>query len=45
LLADLPWIGKLFKKERDSIERKNLIIFITAKVIDPSGAETLISGR
>jgi len=45
LLGDLPWIGNLFKKERDSIERKNLIIFVTAKVIDPSGAETLVLGR
>ncbi len=38
VLGSLPVIGKLFRKEADSVERSNLLIFVTAQVVNPSGA-------
>jgi general secretion pathway protein D len=37
LLGALPGIGKLFRKESDAVERSNLVIFVSAQIIDPSG--------
>ena len=37
-LGRLPVIGKLFRKENDTVERSNLLIFVSAQLIDPSGA-------
>lgn len=36
--GSLPLVGKLFRKEADSTERSNLLIFVTAQLVDPSGA-------
>ncbi|MDP4879044.1 MAG: hypothetical protein NWR36_04105, partial [Opitutales bacterium] len=38
LLGDLPGIGRLFSSKSDSIEQRNLIIFITAKTLNPDGS-------
>jgi type II secretory pathway component GspD/PulD (secretin) len=37
LLGDLPLVGALFRKDSDSIERKNLLIFVTASIMSRSG--------
>ena len=37
-LGSLPVIGKLFRKEDQSVERSNLLIFVTAQLVNPSGA-------
>ncbi|MBU0650588.1 secretin and TonB N-terminal domain-containing protein, partial [bacterium] len=37
LLGDLPILGNLFKKKVDSIERSNLLIFVTATIITEKG--------
>jgi general secretion pathway protein D len=37
ILGDIPILGYLFRKKRDSIVRKNLLIFVTANIISPSG--------
>ncbi|MBU1853041.1 MAG: hypothetical protein KJ957_03235 [Candidatus Omnitrophica bacterium] len=34
LLGDLPFIGGLFRKNTDSVERRNLLIFVTATVLN-----------
>jgi len=34
LLGDIPFFGRLFKKNTESVERKNLLIFVTAKVLN-----------
>jgi len=36
-LGDLPLLGRLFRKNSDSVERKNLLIFVTASIISRSG--------
>jgi type II secretory pathway component GspD/PulD (secretin)/outer membrane protein assembly factor BamD (BamD/ComL family) len=34
LLGDLPIVGGLFRKNTDNVERRNLLIFVTATVLD-----------
>lgn len=37
LLGDLPLLGGLFKKDSDNVERKNLLIFVTASILSQKG--------
>ena len=37
-IQNIPILGWLFKTERRETKRKNLIILVTAKIVDPSGA-------
>jgi len=43
VLGDLPLLGAFFKKDSDSIQRKNLLIFVTAKILSPSGEELIVT--
>jgi type IV pilus assembly protein PilQ len=38
LLGDIPGLGRLFSSESDNITQRNLIIFITAKTLNPDGS-------
>ena len=38
LLGSLPLVGRLFRKEEEITEQDNLLIFVTAQLIDPTGA-------
>ncbi|MBI4354618.1 MAG: hypothetical protein HY595_05210 [Candidatus Omnitrophica bacterium] len=38
VLGSMPVIGSLFRKEDDSVERSNLLIFVTAQLVNPAGA-------
>lgn len=38
LLGDIPGLGRLFSSETKQIDRRNLIVFITAKILSASGA-------
>jgi general secretion pathway protein D len=37
LLGDLPLIGHLFRSEMDQSSKRNLLIFVTARLVDPAG--------
>ncbi len=37
ILGDIPIVGLIFRKQSDSIIRTNLLIFVTASIISPSG--------
>jgi len=37
LLGTLPWVGKLFQSSSKTVAKKNLMIFVTATVVDPAG--------
>lgn len=37
ILGDLPFIGRLFRNEAEQHFKRNLMIFVTAYLIDPSG--------
>ncbi|MBU1853884.1 MAG: type II and III secretion system protein, partial [Candidatus Omnitrophica bacterium] len=36
-LGDVPLLGGLFRKDSDRIERKNLLIFVTATILGRKG--------
>ena len=37
VLGDLPFLGRLFRSESSHTEKRNLIIFVTPRIIDPAG--------
>jgi general secretion pathway protein D len=37
VLGDLPFFGRLFRSESNKTEKKNLMIFVTPRIIDPAG--------
>lgn len=37
MLGDLPFVGKLFQSSTKSSQKKNLMIFVTATIVDPAG--------
>ncbi len=39
ILGDIPLLGMMFRKKVDSIERKNLLIFVTARLLSADGKE------
>ena len=38
VLGDIPFLGRLFSSKSDQTERRNLVVFITAKILSASGA-------
>jgi len=37
ILGDIPWIGRLFQSKAENRIKSNLIIFVTAQIIDATG--------
>ena len=37
MLGDLPLVGRLFQSESKTTSKKNLMIFVTATIVDPAG--------
>ncbi|GIX50409.1 MAG: hypothetical protein KatS3mg132_603 [Limisphaera sp.] len=37
VLGDLPLLGRFFRSESDQKQKKNLLIFVTPRIIDPAG--------
>lgn len=37
ILGDIPWIGRLFQTKSENRIKSNLIVFVTAQIIDPTG--------
>ncbi|MFO7821857.1 MAG: type II and III secretion system protein, partial [Lentisphaeria bacterium] len=37
ILGDIPLLGRLFKNEGESVVKRNLLIFVTARLVDPAG--------
>jgi len=37
ILGDIPWVGRLFRSNVDQHVKKNLTIFVTARIIDAAG--------
>jgi general secretion pathway protein D len=38
LLGDIPLIGKLFRSKSETVQKRNLLIFVTARTVSPNGA-------
>lgn len=41
LLGDLPVLGKMFRSHGKTSQKRNLLIFVTARLIDPQGTDGL----
>lgn len=41
LLKDLPLLGRLFRSDVDSTEKRELLVFVTPRVVDPNQAAIL----
>lgn len=41
ILGDLPFVGRVFQQKVKTLDKINLIMFITAKVLDPNGSSYL----
>jgi general secretion pathway protein D len=37
VLGDLPYLGRFFRSEANHTSKKNLVIFVTPRLIDPAG--------
>ena len=37
VLGDIPVLGRLFRSEGEYSSKKNLLIFVSARLVDPSG--------
>ena len=44
ILGDIPLIGHLFRYKYDQSDKKNLLIFVTARLVDPAGRDIKGSG-
>jgi len=43
LLGDLPLIGRFFQSQSETSEKTNLLIFVTARLVDYNGVPVLRS--
>ena len=37
ILGDIPLLGRLFRSSYEHSEKRNLLIFVTARLVDPNG--------
>ncbi|HSH09096.1 MAG TPA: hypothetical protein VK995_01820, partial [Oceanipulchritudo sp.] len=38
ILGDIPFLGRLFRTEGESTQKRNLLIFVTANLVSPGGS-------
>ncbi len=43
-LGDLPFLGRLFRSKSEMSEKRNLLVFVTARLVDPAGRSVRTSG-
>ena len=44
-LGDIPYVGRLFRSKAESSEKRNLLVFVTALLVDPAGRAIKVSGE
>jgi general secretion pathway protein D len=44
-LGDIPYLGRLFRSRSEKSEKRNLLIFVTARLVDPAGRMVRTSGN
>ena len=45
ILGDLPLLGRLFRSTGQSAQKRNLVIFVTARLVNPGGGPKRTSSR
>lgn len=43
-LGDLPYLGRLFRSRSEQSDKRNLLVFVTARLVDPAGRAVKMSG-
>jgi len=43
-LGDIPYLGRLFRSHSEQSDKRNLLIFVTARLVDPAGRAVRMSG-
>jgi general secretion pathway protein D len=43
-LGDLPYIGRLFRSRSEESDKRNRLVFVTARLVDPAGRAVRLSG-
>jgi general secretion pathway protein D len=38
VIGDIPLVGRLFRSEGEAMQKRNLLIFVTAHLISPGGS-------
>ena len=44
-LGDLPYVGRLFRSRSEESDKRNLLVFVTARLVDPAGRAVRSSGE
>ncbi len=44
-LGDLPYLGRFFQNKADRTQKRNLLIFVTARLVDPAGRAVKTAGE
>jgi general secretion pathway protein D len=44
-LGDIPYLGRLFRSKSEKSDKRNLLIFVTARLVDPAGRIVRTSGN
>jgi len=44
-LGDLPYIGRIFRSRSEESDKRNLLVFVTARLVDPAGRAVRSSGE
>jgi general secretion pathway protein D len=44
-LGDLPYIGRLFRSRSEQSVKRNLLVFVTARLVDPAGRVVKTGGE
>jgi general secretion pathway protein D len=43
-LGDLPYLGRFFRSRSEKSDKRNLLVFVTARLVDPAGRVVKMSG-
>ncbi len=44
-LGDLPYVGRLFRSRSEQSDKRNLLVFVTARLVDPAGRTVRTGGE
>ncbi len=44
-LGDLPYVGRFFRSRSEESDKRNLLVFVTARLVDPAGRVVHTSGE
>ena len=43
-LGDIPWVGRFFRSRSEWSDKRNLLLFVTARLVDPNGRQMAMGG-